>query len=1693
MFEEALNNIIESRESGIPSYMTAADTLSVANGNPTFLESAADVVDSIPKFIGLSLMSGINQVQNIPANVGNMLGGDFEVTTTDDIIAGLDDDLGQFYQEHREGIDLVGFLASSAIPGTAGVKVLNAGQRALNAAAKAGKLGTGMGKSMGLLATPMPQTAMATAVKQVATNSSIASLTNANALKAIAAGAGQGFYEAAAFEIAVAATMQSSPIMKNQDFGDLMSNIAFSGGVFGIASGVIQAAKLNSALKGARDTAELAARPWKHIEAPAAASSLYERIALHYEQLNAIPGVPKDLDPSRIAYLEAASASKANKLELLIRKDLGELARGDEEVATVMLRTLKGLSKDDQLGATIGAIEMSRMEVSSKAVKKMNKLLKKQAEGKPLTLADEEAILMSNLKESYIKVHGENTGIVFSERPVQTMLVDTLKAGESIGVTKTGRVMVGKSVGGRVLGKEVAKFDLKANIPSKFKVGKNSTPAKHFNIFTASPMETNARYIWASRLPTFKPTAADPLIIHIDDIPLMEKVLADFGGDASKMDHVRFVGFKKGDIDNAHINFHSFLGNQKIKIANRLLHTKGGQAVRAGEPIKNPLLQDEIAAIVNVRSKALSGEVSTGPASGPLQDIDMLAYQSYAKEYTDKMIANKVMKPEDGVVDILTVPQHIKVTYDPTKVNPKNPLAGINNHIIENMVIIKEQQRLYQLGTNNSAAEALGKWYDQLEDINAGYGNAENVANTVRDKANPSGAGASVAGAASGNYGSLASTVENIGNVTSRAIHEFKKKTTEVLEPLLHKLGNNREAAIEWSTLQQRVRSIEGEYALNEAGDALEPAVIVRWRKAAAEAAEKGEEFAQKMPALKNPNMELSIPLKTKEVRELAAAHIETNGERTRKLAGLRTSQGLRYNRGPDVFYPIPVDPKDYKYFAMVTDESITSGNQSKTLFATTDEELQSMIQKIKSDNPHLKVRTKKEAEDYFNAYGRWDYEKTLSSSYLDTAAHRKGVSAPLLVSTDPQKIVGDMLKWHMERETGLVREAISTKYEVAFEELKRLGDEFTNVGTSKFGSLNTEDFASDIVKNPYIDYIKTALNVRKTSDYPFLVNMNKLADEAISKMYKKIDAVRSRAKNPEELVEIQNILTQAGYKGAQYDESMEIFANLGPARGTLSNIVQKANSVMATVVLRWDTLNAVNNAVSANVLLGTETKAILRAINQGGEEAKKAIGALAYIKTPGTDQPIFSAQKLISNSIMKFGRVGRNSPEFKFYQDHGYMTRITDQYKNVLDDLAFNPAEGVTSWNTKINSAFKKAGELGDKGEILTGNRLAEEFNRFVAADVMKQISDVAVSRGLMTAKEQLAYINTFVNRTQGNYLAAQRPHMFQGPIGQAIGLFQTYQFNLMQQLLRHVGEGHSKDAMTLLALQGTIHGMNGLPAFNAVNTHIVGNASGNTTHRDLYDTAYGVVGKEAGDWLMYGAASNALGLLHPDLKINLYTRGDINPRHVTLVPTNPATVPIVQASAKFFGNLFETAGKLAAGGDISTTLLQGLEHNGLSRPLAGLAQTLEGINNPQYASYSTSNKGNIIAANDLLSLANLGRLAGGKPIDEAIAIDAAYRFKAYGLEDAARRAKLGEAIKTTMMAGENPTKDQIETFAQKYAETGGRQEDFNKWFASLYATANTSQANELSNNLNSPFSQSMQRIMGGREFKDFSSTTPE
>ena len=237
-----------------------------------------------------------------------------------------------------------------------------------------------------------------------------------------------------------------------------------------------------------------------------------------------------------------------------------------------------------------------------------------------------------------------------------------------------------------------------------------------------------------------------------------------------------------------------------------------------------------------------------------------------------------------------------------------------------------------------------------------------------------------------------------------------------------------------------------------------------------------------------------------------------------------------------------------------------------------------------------------------------------------------------------------------------------------------------------------------------------------------------------------------------------------------------------------------------------------------------------------------------------------------------------------------------------------------------------------------------------------------------------------------------------------------------------------------------------------------------------------------------MYGAASNAPGLLHPDLRVNLFTRGDINPRHVSVIPTSFSEIPLYGATTKFFGNLFSTAKSLNTEGvDVSTAILRGLEHNGLSRPLAGLAQTLQGLNNPDNASFSTSRKGSVVAVNDLISLSNVARLVGGKPLDEAIALDTMYRYKKYDLKDNRRRQALGRAIKTTLYAGQDPTVEQITAFTKAYVEGGGKQENFNKWFMQLYSGANESQINTLQKGLDDPYTRSMQEIMGNEKLRDF------
>jgi hypothetical protein len=332
------------------------------------------------------------------------------------------------------------------------------------------------------------------------------------------------------------------------------------------------------------------------------------------------------------------------------------------------------------------------------------------------------------------------------------------------------------------------------------------------------------------------------------------------------------------------------------------------------------------------------------------------------------------------------------------------------------------------------------------------------------------------------------------------------------------------------------------------------------------------------------------------------------------------------------------------------------------------------------------------------------------------------------------------------------------------------------------------------------------------------------------------------------------------------------------------------------------------------------------------------------------------------------------------------------------------------------------------------------------------------------LDAKTSLAYMNTFVNRVNGIYVASQRPVLFQGPVGQAIGLFQTYQFNLMQNVFRHFQNGDKKSAAMLFGLQSSIFGLQGLPGFHIINDYLVGTAKGNPEHEDLFSTVP--------KFMLYGSASWLSDS-------SLFTRGDITPRNLTVVPM-PWNAPIVTASAAVINNGINFFKNLGNGAGAVESALFAIEHNGVNRPLAGIAASMAGE--------TTTSKGTLVAKNlDILSWDTALRAVGAKPMDEAVALEANYRMLMYQAHDKALRESLGRAVKLKLLAGDEIGDDEAEALAANYAKYGGTQQGFNRWMVALTKGSEESVVNKLMGKVNTPYGRRMQEIMGGEELPDY------
>lgn len=1038
--------------------------------------------------------------------------------------------------------------------------------------------------------------------------------------------------------------------------------------------------------------------------------------------------------------------------------------------------------------------------------------------------------------------------------------------------------------------------------------------------------------------------------------------------------------------------------------------------------------------------------------SSKIQAADAaFAQNTYARELSE------FLGREITPADLHLKPRFGKATYDTTTVQDQ---AG---HILDGLAQIKYREKLATEATAKVFANFAGNIAESFPQISE----------DLLRKANRTGTGAGTFTNAGAAYGSLEEVTSYIGALTSELTKARITKVTEQVTPVAVKLAQNSEEAVKFSGINEILSNQVEKFVLSDSGHALIPQKIRDYQRAL----DEGKEVSP--PNLfKGTPEEILLESESGALKEAVQTHIALNGTRNQSWKELNAVQGNEDRKALDVFYPVRPNPRDHRFVAFVKDETLVGVGHTKMLFASSSRELEDQISRVPAQ---YKVYTKGESEEFYNARGEWIYDKTLHDNYINTDLLSRGVSSRFFPQTDPQKIVNDWLADHVAGENALTKQMVLAKYEKETNELKRLGEQFTNTSGSRTGKDTIVDSLTSMGKNPYLAQVKAMLNITKIEEVPLLSTLNQTLDRYVSRAWNKAEAIFGREAgkvSQAKIDEINDVFEDLGIKSAYYDTAINVMANSSVPRGALTSFVRKANAFLTTTVLRLDPFNALNNLLGNTVLFSAELKNLTSAIEKGSVEGAGELGKLMKIGIPGVDgQLIKSPAKLIANSFERLHGPNKDALLAQ-YKEKGLLPDLSDQYYKSLDAMTLRGSEGVqdlSKMSAKLDQAWEAFGKAGEK---LTGNKWTEQFNRLVAADVMKQITEVGVKHGVIDEKVAWAYVNTFSNRVNGVVRAAERPLAFQGPIGQAIGLFQSYQFNLMQQMFRYVGEGHGKTVAMALGLQGSIYGASSLPAFNLINSSLVGGASGNSEHKDLYSATQALFGQKGADWIMFGAPSNVL-------RASLFTRGDTNPRTWSIVPnpTNPGDIPFISAFGKVFSSTASAISQASGGAPIWNSFLNGIEHMGLSRPLAGMAQTARAFTNEDGKVTSTQANGTILGTNDLVSWGTLTRLAGAKPLDEAITSNAYFRVQGYMAKDREKREKLGTELKLNLQGGGSVSEERIGEFAQKYVELGGRQKGFNSWMMEQYQNTDKSRAQALADGLNSPYARRMQEVLGGRD----------
>lgn len=1596
-----------------------------------YLEGAVEAVASLPQFAVASLTSGGVSMWNTGVMVANVLGADVEEANTADVLAAFDDDLSKYYLDHKEGADIVGFIATSFIPGGAAVKGLKGAQAGLLAAksAQAGRFGR-----LGSIATNVLAPDVATysyaAKAKIASGIDNFSLLNGAVLKSIGTKAQQAFLESAVFEVAAVAAHANGEVLKDKEakdvVKDMMLGIGLGTGFGAVFGGISTAFQVKRGVQAMDTTghALFSLQVTPNITEGTKAYDFIDRLSavpppftVDDVLLGKIPSLTKEFPP--VSALENATKVQreaaqglANRVNELRSKHVNELNNEIRKSITALTPedgTLAGMVND--------VLQAYRPEgASGDFLLNATKLARVGQTG--LTKAAKE-LWDENI--SWIVMHGDGAGQIMAEGdPRKWRVADLYKAGK--------------------IDAAVA-----SNNFAKAKPG----VASFRNLEAYSELDADARYLKFERLRreevdlTKKAYAADDIAALKAAARLGQPILvkAVDGTELMLSGRERILAHLKQEIDSI---------------------------------VTSVAADPKLSAKYDMHSLAHRLDVPVSYIEGGLNGStyeELMGSVAESAAYTSKMKQAGIYGSGADDVRIRELPKYLGVQASAQN-TADFVFADNANMIVDAAATVAARKKVASENALRHTTKAMAdhqETWAQLPDIDAQRATRNSGSGLLLSPGTEL-------------FGPVAQT-QYIGQRVNGMKAKEMERIIEQRAPAFKTVEANPEVAAHFGAIDAAVQRAGEPYVWVTVGN--ERMLISRSLQKAAmkgmeEAAEEGAEVLTKamledaatkwVPRKAGSKPWIVIP---EEATEVFADHMDENARYARQQASIDAARGVDsaelWAMRAEEYYPLPPNPSDFKYYAFVRDTTIGGGANGSTtmIHAATADKLQQMIAKAQAV-PGIKVYTGEEATRYYKSMGKFEYEKTLSSARVNTEMERAGVYSDFFVQTDGAKISERLMEYHIGRAHQQIRGAVEARYQDAFETLRKYGEEYTDIATSTKGIRGEKGS----IKNPYEDLIKTALDINKFSEYKWHWQTDQLVNDVAATAMSKLDRVRART--PEELAQVQGILDEYGLGKGMEDAAAFLLADHKAGRMPMTKLVQGANRLVATFALRLDALNAVVNTVGAVHMRSSELNFLIRALKDKNVAALgEEFSRIAELDTAGIKQ--FSSRKLQAEAFDAFAKMRKDHPWYQEFKQKGWITEDVAAQHSIIDELSIQPGDTASKLEARMNSAFNIWHKASEAGAKWTGNNLAESMNRFVTAYTAKRLTELGIKAGVITAKDADVMINAIVNRVDGTLIASQKPILFNGAIGGAVGLFQSYQFRLMQQLFRFVGEGTKKDVAYMLGLQGTLFGANSLPGFHAINEHIVGQASTNPQGRDLYDALYSGAGKHGAELLLYGLPSNLL-------QNNLYNRGDVSPRHPLILPTSPSEVPAVGMLTKVYG---AAKGMIQSGtetGNIGHAILTGLERNGINRPIAGMSMLAKAAVYQDGNVVLRTTKDTDLVTSQLLDLAQVSRLAGGKPMTEAVAVDAYYRHLAFSRRTNEKIAGLSQRIRQELQAGAT-TQELMDEYLGEFVKTGRKQEDFSKWMMSVIKKATDEKAGVIPSMLSTPHGRTMQIIMGGQD----------